>query len=99
MTTAQERRRNLIWGREMLEELSADTTLPHAWSKEATGLLWQYPASSTLNDSADDGLEELQLQHACVLAASKALFQRLRASRACSEQRRYALLIILRHFY
>ncbi len=99
MTTPHERRRNLIWGREMLEELSADTTVPPTWSTEAAGLLGQYPASSTLADCGDDGLEELQKEHARVLATTKDLFQRLRGSRACSEQRRYTLLVILRHFY
>jgi hypothetical protein len=99
VTTPLERRRNLIWGREMLEELSADTTLPPAWSTEAAGLLGQYPASSALQGCGDDGLEGLQMEHARVLAAARGLFQRLRSSRACSEQRRYTLLVILRHFY
>ena len=94
-----ERKRSLIWGREMLDELSTDTTLPQVWSKEAARLLWQYPASSILKDCSDDGLEELQMQNACVLAAAKDLFQRLRSSRACPAQRGYTLLVILRHFY
>jgi hypothetical protein len=99
VTTPHERKRNLIWGREMLEELLADTTVPPAWSTEAAGLLGQYPESSTLQDCGDDGLEGLQMKHARVLAAARDLFQRLRGSRACSEQRRYTLLVILRHFY
>lgn len=83
----------------MLEELSVDTAVPPTWSTEAAGLLGQYPASSALQGCGDDGLEDLQMEHARVLAAARDLFQRLRGSRACSEQRRYTLLVILRHFY
>jgi hypothetical protein len=98
VTTPHERRRNLIWGREMLEELSADTTVRSTWSTEAAGLLGQYPVSSALQGCGDDDLDGLQMEHACVLAAAKDMFQRLRGSCACSEQRQYTLLVILRHF-
>lgn len=99
MTTPDERRRNLIWGREALEEISADSTLPQDWRAASAELLGRYPPSHTLDCSSNHCLELLQIQYATVLAATKDLFQRMRASRACSAQRRYSLLVILRHFY
>lgn len=99
MTTPDERRRNLIWGREALEELSTDRTLPEGWREESADLLGSYPSLPVLKDCGDDGLHALQMEHCRVLAAARDLFQRLRASEACSEQRRYSLLVILRHFY
>ncbi|RTL41056.1 MAG: hypothetical protein EKK53_14290 [Burkholderiales bacterium] len=99
MTTPDERRRNLIWGREALEELSADATLPQDWRDESAELLGRYPALASLRDSSDQGLEPLQIQHATVLTATRHLFQRMRVSLAITEQRRYSLLVILRHFY
>jgi len=99
MTTPDERRRNLIWGREALEELSADATLRQHWRDESAELLGRYPSVAALKDCSEPGLEPLQIQYAQVLSASKDLFQRMRASPACSEQRRYSLLVILRHFY
>jgi hypothetical protein len=95
MTTPDERRRNLIWGREALEEQSTDAGLPKVWRDESE----RYPPLSTLSACSDAELERLQVQYAQVLSASKDLFQRMRANRACSEQRRYSLLVILRHFY
>lgn len=51
------------------------------------------------SDCGDHDLESLQIQYANVLAAARDLFQRMRVSSACSEGRRYTLLVILRHFY
>ncbi|WP_422014707.1 BPSL0761 family protein [Roseateles sp.] len=99
MTTPHERRRNLIWGREALEEQSADATLPQEWRDKSAELLSGYPSLASIRDSSDHGLEPLQIQHATVLAAIRDLFQRMRVSRAITEQRRYSLLVILRHFY
>lgn len=99
MTTPDEKRRNLIWGREALEELSADSALPQNWRENSAELLGRYPSLDSLRDCSNDGLEPLQIQYANVLAAARDLFQRLRVSPACSEQRKYTLLVILRHFY
>lgn len=99
MTTPDERLRNLVWGREALEELSADHGLPKSWREEAAELLHRYPSLATLGECGDHGLEQLQIRHAKVLTAARDLFQRLRLSTACSEQRRYTMLVILRHFY
>jgi hypothetical protein len=99
MTTPDEKRRNLIWGREALEELTADSALPQNWREDSAELLGRYPSPASLRDCSDQGLESLQIQYANVLAATKDLFQRLRVSPACSEQRKYTLLVILRHFY
>ncbi len=76
-----------------------DATLPQEWREESTILLAKYPSRSRLENCSDAGLDPLQVEHADVLAAARALFQRLRISPACSEQRKYTLLVILRHFY
>lgn len=99
MTTPDERLRNLIWGREALEEQSADAALPKHWRDESAELLGRYPSLATLRDCSDHGLEPLQVEYAHVLAGAKDLFQRMRVSQACSEQRKSSLLVILRHFY
>jgi hypothetical protein len=39
MTTPDERRRNLIWGREALEEQSVDVALPKNWREASAELL------------------------------------------------------------
>ncbi|MDG0854381.1 BPSL0761 family protein [Roseateles puraquae] len=99
MTTPDERRRNLIWGREALEEQSVDVALPKNWREASAELLIRYPALAMIRDCGDHDLESLQIQYANVLAAARDLFQRMRVSSACSEGRRYTLLVILRHFY
>lgn len=99
MTTTDERRRNLIWGREELEELTNDATLPEIWRRESAELLQRYPPLSTLRDCSDDGLGSLQVQHAHVLGATRDLFQQVRVSPTCSQGRGFSLLVILRHFY
>lgn len=98
MTTPDERRRNLIWGRETLEELSHDTSIHPSWRDEATQLLAGYPSPSFLRqfDAAD--IAELE-PYAAVLTNARWLFQRVRASSACPEQRKYSLAVVLRHFY
>lgn len=99
MTTSHERRRNLIWGRKALEEHSADSTLPQEWREASAALLCCYPSLALLKGCDDDGLEQLQIDTARALQATKDLFQRMQASPACAEQRKYNLLVILRHFY
>lgn len=99
MTTPDERRRNLVWGREALEEQSVDVALPKDWRVASAELLRRYPALAMIRDCGDHDLGALQIQYADVLAAAKDLFQRMRVSPACSEGRRYSLLVILRHFY
>jgi hypothetical protein len=99
MTTPDERRRNLIWGREALEEQSTDATLPQDWRDMSADLLEHYPSLATLRYCTDDGLNPLQIKYAQVLANTRDLFQRMRTSLAITEERRYSLLVILRHFY
>lgn len=99
MTMPDERRRNLIWGREALEELSRNVSVPHDWREESALLLSSYPSVARIRHCSDDGLESLRIEHAEALEITKALFQRIRCSPACSDRRRYAILVILRHFY
>lgn len=99
MTLPDERRRNLIWGQEALEGLSTDAGVSSAWRIESAELLGRYPSVNRLRNCSDDALGPLQIEYANVLARTKALFQRIRVSPDCSAQRKYALLVILRHFY
>ncbi|WP_375212624.1 BPSL0761 family protein [Aquabacterium sp.] len=99
MTTPDERGRNLIWGREALDVLSTDAELPQGWRAESASLLDRYPPLSVLKSCSAADLDLLQVEHSHELAAARALFQRLRVSPTCSEQRKYTLLVILRHFY
>jgi hypothetical protein len=97
MTTPDERRRNLIWGHEALTEFAQDEALPADWRVEAERLLSSYPPLARLQ--ADDGdLERLQEEFIDVLCASKWLFTRVRTHPTTNNERRYSLLVILRHF-
>lgn len=98
MTTPAERRRNLIWGREALEELALDDTLPETWRAEAASLLSDYPALDRLRGVADDDLDQIQEEFIKVLSAAKWLFMRVRRHGASTEERKYSLTVILRHF-
>lgn len=98
MTTPDERRRNLIWGRETLEELSGDASLSDAWRGEAEHLLADYPSLAFLRQF--DAGDPAQLEpYAVVLSGARRLFQRVAASRTSSTQREYSLRVVLRHFY
>ncbi|RTL45289.1 MAG: hypothetical protein EKK53_06630 [Burkholderiales bacterium] len=98
MTTPAERRRNLIWGREALEELAQDDTLPVDWRTEAASLYSGYPAPDRLRAAADDDLDELQEEFMTVLLAAKWLFMRVQRHHASTQQRKYSLTVVLRHF-
>lgn len=98
MTTVDERRRHLIWGREVLEEFANDPGLASRRRHEAARLLNGYPSFTRLRDGDDADLCRLQAESADVLAAAKALFQSARRGPSCSKQRRYSLLVVLRHF-
>lgn len=97
MTTPEERRRNLRWGRELLEELAHDPGLQEDWRQTAIALLAGYPAASFVDqfDAAD--LDELA-PHAGALLQVRMLFTRVLACDDCSDQRRYSLRVVLRHF-
>lgn len=98
MTIPAERRRNLIWGRETLEELAQDSVLPPDWRAEAAGLLARYPSLDRLESSDDDDLARLQEEHLQVLMAAKLLFLRVQHHASSTAQRQYTLQVVLRHF-
>lgn len=98
MTTPDERRRNLIWGRETLEEFAQDAGLTANWRREAGELLMAYPPVEFLR--AFDAGDPVELEpHAAVLFRARSLFQLVEASPASSAQRKYSLSVVLRHFY
>lgn len=98
MTTPEERRRNLIWGRETLEEFSRDAGLAAQWREAAWQLLGGYPAPVFLQTF--DAGDPCELEpYATVLLQARMLFQEVAASPDCSKQRRYSLTVVLRHFY
>jgi hypothetical protein len=97
MTTPDERRRNLIWGLELLEEFSSDASLEAVWRGEAVKLLKAYPPLEFLRQFDAANPQELEPFYTVLLGA-KGLFQRVGASPRCSEQRRYSLRVVLRHF-
>lgn len=98
VTTPDERRRNLIWGRETLDEFSRDSSLPSSWREEAAQLLDGYPTVEYLQRFNAWDLAELD-EYAALLMKARLLFLRVRTSADCSEQRRYSLGVVLRHFY
>ena len=98
MTTLDERRRNLIWGRETLMELSQDTAVPSALRARAEAVLSKYPELSRLHGCDDAGLETLQDEFIQVLYEAKLLFMQLRTHPSSDQQRRYSLRVVLRHF-
>lgn len=98
MTTPDERRRNLIWGRDVLEELSRDAGLQAKWRGEAAELLGLYRSTDFL--SRCDAGDPVQLKaFADVLTRARSLLEGVRAGQTCSAQRRQHLLVLLRHFY
>lgn len=98
MTTPDERRRNLIWGRETLEEFSSDASLSDLWRGEAAQLLVAYPSLTFLRQFDAGDPAELE-PYAVVLSNARRLFQRVAASPTSSKQREYSLRVVLRHFY
>ncbi|KQY80852.1 BPSL0761 family protein [Pelomonas sp. Root1444] len=98
MTTTEERRRNLIWGRETLEELAQDSVVPPEWRTEAAALYAGYPALERLQDSDDGDLSRLQEEHMQILLAAKWLFMQVQHHASSTEQRKYSLRVVLRHF-
>lgn len=98
MTTPAERRRNLIWGRETLQELSQDSILPTEWREEAASLLNCYPTLERLQGDDEAALAELQDEFVEVLSAAKWLLMRVQRHASSSEQRKYSLMVVLRHF-
>ncbi len=98
MTTPAERRRNLIWGRETLEELALDNTLQADWREEASALFRAYPPLERLQEVDDVDLAQLQDEFIRVLTEAKWLFMRVQSHHASTEQRKYSLRVVLRHF-
>ena len=98
MTTHEERKRNLIWGRGFLEEFAQDGTLPAPVRRLAAELLLAYPSTTRLEDCELDQLQDLQDEFSGVFAKTRELFQRLQLSESTSEQRRYSMRVVLRHF-
>lgn len=98
MTTPEERRRNLIWGLETLEEFSQDLSLAAPWRREAAELLKDYPPLELLRTVDGDCMFQLE-GYGEVLIKSRSLFQRVRASVSCWPVRRYSLRVVLRHFW
>lgn len=96
MTTPDERRRNLKWGREMLKELAQDNGSPLDWREPAAALLACYPPPDFMNQFNAANSAELA-PYASVLVKVGLLFSRVQADARCSEQRRYSLRVVLRH--
>jgi len=96
MTTRDERKRNWIWGRDMLDELCQDAELPADLRVAAADVAARYPARDAIE--AGDGADpwNLEPEHAAI-GDARNLFQRIRESRTCSAERRHSLLVILRH--
>lgn len=55
MTTPDERRRNVLWGRETLAELAEDQTLALAWRQEAADLLAAYLSRMSARSKTQNG--------------------------------------------
>lgn len=98
MTTPEERRRNLQWGREMLVELAQDDQLSPSLRDLAAALLAAYPSMDQLITSDDEDLLQLIVDRAATFTGIRQLFMRLHLDEAVAEGRRNALLVILRHF-
>ncbi len=97
MTTPEERRRNLAWGRDALQEVSLDLALPTDWRDAADAALAGYPSEEFVRtfDAADP--EALDV-YRDVLLKARILFYRVHASSGCAVERRYMLAVVLRHF-
>lgn len=98
MTTPEELRRNLIWGCEMLAELSQDAALPAAFRTKASPLLEGYPSLETMQATSVDGLDVLKAEYVEVLTDTRLLFMQVQQHASTTEQRRYSLRVVLRHF-
>lgn len=88
----------MIWGRETLGELSEDGVLPTDLRIEAATLLGGYPPLARLQQADPEDLELLQEEYVQVLSQAKWLFMRIRKLPSSTEQRRYSLQVVLRHF-
>lgn len=85
MPPPSERRRNLIWDRDALEELSCDAGLLAKWGGEAAELLGLYPSTDFLSRRDAGDLVQLQA-FADVLNRARSLFEKVRVGETCSAQ-------------
>jgi hypothetical protein len=98
MTTADERLRNWIWGREMLAELAQDESLPSETRSLASSLLQQYPGDDLLRSFLTTGWPTVPHETDAVLTSTRLLFLQLQQQPFSSTERCHALGVILRHF-
>lgn len=98
MTTPEERRRNLIWARQMLVELTQDSQLSPPHRDRAAALLATYPSMIQLTTADDRDLCQLIVDCSPTFSGIRQFFMRLHLDKAVAEGRRNALLVILRHF-
>jgi hypothetical protein len=86
-----------VWGRESLAELAEDASLHPDWQVLAANLLARYPSIEFLRhfNAADP---DATGHYADVLLNVRMLFVRIMASSSCSDRRRNALQVVLRHF-
>jgi len=98
MIAPEERSRDLIWGGDMLEELSRDVGLLAYWRDEAAELLGLYPSMDFLNRCDARHLSQLHA-FAGALTKARSLLEHVRTSETCSAQRWQHLQVLHRHFY
>lgn len=78
-------------------ELAHDTALPADWREIAASLLADFPPADFVQQFDATDLRALS-RYADVLFRARMLFVRVQACAASSEQRRYAMKVLLRHF-
>jgi hypothetical protein len=97
MTTPEERRRNWLWTREMLLDLSNGGDLPGKLGEAAADLLARFPSQLQLDTTDPDGQRHLSVTHSAALDQARQLFRRVCSDVDAPNEIRHQLRVILRH--
>ena len=98
MTVPIERARAIHWGRDFLDRLPQDASLPEPVIAEAMRIAWAYPTLEEFDDRLRSGAPGLPTKWVQAFLDAFRLFERLSMSGLGSAKTRDLLMYTLRHF-
>ena len=98
MTVPIERARAIHWGRDFLDQVPHDASLPESVIAEAVRIAWAYPPLEEFDDRLRSGAPGLPTTWVEALLDAFRLFERLSLSGLGSAKTRDLLMYTRRHF-
>lgn len=98
MTTPVERMRSLRWGRELLESLQSDTSLPEGFAARAALLAPTFPTPQALTRLLEADVPRWPPEFSVAIDGARLLFEEIQFDGHGSRQTRRDVLYTLRHF-